>query len=109
MSLLGELKRRKVFQVAAVYAVVGWLLIQVAVSIEAPLNLPNWVDTLVIVLVAAGFPIALILSWAYDVTPRGLVQTPAATGAGAETRSREGASHARAGSERDQPCCRSRT
>jgi TolB-like protein/Flp pilus assembly protein TadD len=102
MSFFGELKRRKVFQVAVVYAVVGWLLIQIAVSIEAPLNLPDWVDTLVIVLVAAGFPVALILSWAYDVTPRGLVQTPTAD-ADAEARSRETAAKASAGGGPDRP------
>ena len=75
MSFLGELKRRKVFQVAAVYAVVAWLLVQIVTSIEEPLNLPDWADTLVIVLVAVAFPVALVLSWAFDVTPRGIVRT----------------------------------
>ena len=72
MSFLGEIKRRKVFQVAAVYAVVAWLLVQVITSVEAPLNLPDWVDTFVIVLLAIGFPVALVLSWAFDVTPEGI-------------------------------------
>jgi len=72
MSFLGEVKRRKVFQVAAVYAVTAWLLVQVVVEIEAPLSLPDWVDTFVIVLLAIGFPIALILGWAFDVTPEGI-------------------------------------
>lgn len=72
MSLLGELKRRKVFQVAAVYAMTAWVLVQVVVEIEAPLGLPDWVDTFVIVLLAIGFPVALVLGWAFDVTPEGI-------------------------------------
>lgn len=72
MSIIREIKRRKVFQVAAVYAVVAWLLVQVITSVEAPLNLPDWVDTFVIVILAIGFPIALVLSWAFDVTPEGI-------------------------------------
>lgn len=74
MSFLGEIKRRKVFQVAAVYAVVAWLLVQIVATIEAPLNLPDWFDTFVIVSLGIGFPIALILSWAFDVTPEGVVR-----------------------------------
>jgi len=75
MSVLGELKRRKVIQVATVYAVVAWLLVQIVTAIEQPLSLPDWVDTFVIVLLAIGFPIALILSWAFDVTPEGISTT----------------------------------
>jgi serine/threonine-protein kinase len=71
-SLLGEIKRRKVFQVAAVYAVVAWLLVQIVATVEEPLGLPAWFDTGVIVLLAVGFPIALILSWAFEVTPEGI-------------------------------------
>jgi Tol biopolymer transport system component len=72
MSFWTELTRRKVFKVAAVYAVTAWLLAQVVVTIEAPLNLPDWVDTLVIVLLAIGFPVAIVLSWAFDITPEGV-------------------------------------
>ena len=72
MSFLGEIKRRRVFQVAAVYAVVAWLLVQVVTSVEEPLNLPDWVDAFVIVLLAVGFPVAIILSWAFDLTPEGI-------------------------------------
>ena len=74
MSFLGEIKRRKGFQVAAVYAVVAWLLIQVITSVEEPLSLPGWMDTFVIVCLAIGFPITLIISWAFNVTPEGLVR-----------------------------------
>lgn len=75
MSFFEEIKRRKVFQVAAVYAVVAWLLVQIITAVEAPLSLPDWTDTLVIVLVLAGFPLAVVLSWAYDITPTGIVRT----------------------------------
>jgi hypothetical protein len=70
----GEIKRRKMFQVAAVYAVVAWLLTQIVATIQRPLHLPDWFDTAVIVLSAVGFPIALIISWAFDVTPEGIVR-----------------------------------
>jgi Tol biopolymer transport system component len=74
------LKRRKVVQVAAVYAVVAWLLTQIAATVEQPLSLPAWFDTAVITLVAIGFPIAVILAWAFDVGPHGV---RAASGEGA--------------------------
>lgn len=74
MSFLGEIRRRKIFQVAAVYAVVAWLLIQIVATIEEPLNLPEWVDTFVIVLLAVGFPVTLIISWAFNLTPEGVVR-----------------------------------
>jgi len=74
MSFLEEIKRRKIFQVAAVYAVVAWLLIQIVATVEAPLSLPSWFDTAIIVALAIGFPIALILAWAFDVTPDGVVK-----------------------------------
>jgi hypothetical protein len=81
MSIWGELRRRKVVKVAAVYAVTAWLLVQVVVTVEEPLGLPGWVDTLVIVLLATGFPVALVLSWAFDVTPEGIRQTTGSHGA----------------------------
>jgi Tol biopolymer transport system component len=80
MSFLQEIKRRKVFKVAAVYAVVAWLIIQIIGEVSEPLSLPGWFETVVIVLLAVGFPIALILSWAFDLTPQGIEATPAAGG-----------------------------
>lgn len=74
MSFLGEIKRRKVFQVAAVYAVVAWLIVQVVGEISEPLSLPESLDTIVIVVLAIGFPIAVILAWAFEVTPGGVVR-----------------------------------
>lgn len=74
MSFLAEIKRRKLFQVVAVYLVVAWLAVRVITSIEAPLGLPDWSDTLVIVLLAIGFPVMLVVSWAFNLTPEGLVR-----------------------------------
>ncbi len=77
MSLLEEIKRRKVFQVAVVYAVAAWLIIQIVGEVSEPLNLPGWLDTVIIVLLAAGFPIAVILAWALQITPGGVIRTQA--------------------------------
>ena len=74
MSFLGEINRRKIFQVAAVYLVVAWLIMQVVDVVNDPLSLPDWFDTVVILLLGIGFPIALILSWAFNITPHGVVR-----------------------------------
>jgi len=65
MSIIAAIRQRRLFQVAAVYAVVAWLVVQVVVAVEDPLSLPGWFDTATIVLLAAGFPIALILAWGH--------------------------------------------
>ncbi len=75
MSFWGELSRRKVFQVAGVYAVVAWLLAQIITSVEEPLRLPTWFDTAVIVLLVTGFPVALVLAWALEITRDGIART----------------------------------
>ena len=62
-SFFGELKRRNVYKVAVAYAIVGWLLVQVATQVLPFLEMPTWVVRLVIVLVAAGFPVALVIAW----------------------------------------------
>jgi Tol biopolymer transport system component len=72
MSFLVEIKRRKVFKVAAVYAVMAWLIIQIIDVVNEPLQLPDRLDTVVIVLLAVGFPIAMVLAWAFDLTPDGI-------------------------------------
>lgn len=71
-----ELRRRKVWRVAAGYSVVGWLIIQFATTVLPALTLPAWTARLVIVLVLAGFPIALILAWALDVGAGKIRLTP---------------------------------
>jgi TolB-like protein/Flp pilus assembly protein TadD len=72
-----ELRRRKVFRVAAVYLVVAWLLVQVAGTTFEPMGLPHWTVKLVITLAVLGFPLACALAWAFDVTPRGIERTVA--------------------------------
>jgi adenylate cyclase len=74
-SFLDELRRRNVIRVAGLYAVVGWVLVQIVVSIKTPLSLPAWTDTLVIVLLGIGFPIAVLLAWAFELTPEGVKLT----------------------------------
>jgi adenylate cyclase len=71
-SFFGELKRRNIYKVAVAYAVVAWLLIQIATSTFPVLEIPNWAIKLVIALVVLGFPIALILAWAFELTPEGI-------------------------------------
>ena len=67
----GELKRRNVYKVAVAYAVVGWLLIQVATQVFPFLEISNWAIRLVILMTALGFPVALIIAWAFELTPEG--------------------------------------
>ena len=74
-SFFAELKRRNVYKVAVAYAIVGWLLVQVATQVFPFLEIPTWVVRLVIVLVAAGFPIALVIAWAFELTPEGIKRT----------------------------------
>src|SRR6476620_5557549 len=74
-NLFAELRRRKVVRVAIVYAIVAWLLIQVAGQTFEPLGLPRWALTFVIVLAALGLPLALVLAWAFDIGPGGIERT----------------------------------
>ncbi len=70
-----ELTRRRVFRVAAAYAIVGWLLIQIATQVFPFFDLPTWSVRLIVLLILAGFPIAMVLAWAFDVTPEGIIRT----------------------------------
>lgn len=71
-ALVRELKRRRVFRVALAYGVVGWIIVQVAVNTFPYLGLPDWMVTAVIVFVVIGFPVALVLAWAFEITPEGV-------------------------------------
>ena len=71
-KFLSELKRRNIFKVATTYAIAGWLIIQIVTAIDEPLSLPTWFATTIIVLVFTGFPIALIIAWALELTPEGV-------------------------------------
>jgi TolB-like protein len=77
-NLLAELKRRNVYKVAIAYAVVAWLLMQIVTQVFPFLEIPNWAIRLVIMLLALGFPIALIIAWAFELTPEGLRRTEVA-------------------------------
>src|SRR5437762_4605423 len=77
-KLFAELKRRNVYKVAIAYAVVAWLLMQIATQIFPFLEIPNWAIRLVIMLIVIGFPIALIIAWAFELTPEGLKRTESA-------------------------------
>lgn len=71
-NFLAELKQRNVYKVAIAYAVVAWLLMQIASQIFPFFEIPNWAVRLVVLLLIIGFPVALILAWAFDLTPEGI-------------------------------------
>ena len=73
-----ELRRRKVMRVAAVYLAVAWIVIQIAVSTFPYLMIPEWAVSLVIMCVLLGFPVSLVLAWAFELTPDGIRRTPSA-------------------------------
>ena len=72
MGLWSELRRRNVFRMAALYVVAAWLVMQVAEVLIGLANLPEWLGPAVLALLAVGFPIALVLSWFYELTPAGI-------------------------------------
>ncbi len=72
MSFFSELRRRNVYRVAALYVISSWLLLQVADVLTSILTLPEWTGKLVLLLLLLGFPIALILAWAFELTPEGI-------------------------------------
>jgi len=74
-SFFAELKRRNVYKVAVAYAVVGWLLIQVATQVFPFFEIPNWGVRLAVLLIVVGFPIALVIAWAFELTPGGIKRT----------------------------------
>jgi TolB-like protein len=71
-NFFGELRRRHVYRVAIAYGVVAWLLIQVATQVFPFFEIPNWVVRLVVLVIALGFPIALVIAWAFEMTPQGM-------------------------------------
>src|SRR5437016_4926334 len=77
-NFFAELRRRKVYKVAVAYAVVGWVIAQIATQIFPFLEIPNWIVRLVIILIAIGFPIALVIAWAFEITPQGIERTEGA-------------------------------
>ena len=74
-SFLQELRKRKVVQVAAIYGVVAWGATEIIVTIVDQLFLPQWVSTLAVIGFVVGFPVAMFLAWAFDITPDGIQRT----------------------------------
>lgn len=74
-----ELKRRNVYKVAVAYAVVGWLVIQISSTILPTFHASEWVLQSLVVIVALGFPLALVLAWAFEITPEGIVRSDEVT------------------------------
>src|SRR5881409_3645053 len=74
-NFFAELKRRNVYKVAVAYAVVAWLLIQIATQVFPFFEIPNWAVRLVVLLLIIGFPVALVLAWAFEITPEGIKRT----------------------------------
>jgi TolB-like protein/Flp pilus assembly protein TadD len=81
-NFFAELKRRKVYRVAAAYVVAAWLIIQVATQTLPFFEIPNWAVRLIIIALCLGFPIAVLLAWAYDITPSGIKRTEDLPGTG---------------------------
>lgn len=77
-DFFAELKRRNVYKVAIAYAVVAWLLMQIASQIFPFFEIPNWAVRLVVLLLVIGFPVAMILAWAFGLTPEGIKLTESA-------------------------------
>ncbi len=88
MSFFSELKRRNVYRVAAIYIIVGWVALQVVDVFMSFMPLPEWTSRLVFVLIAAGFPIAIVFAWAIELTPEGIKLETSEAGASASRRHR---------------------
>jgi len=77
-NFFAELRRHNVYKVAIAYAVIEWLIMKIATQVFPFLEIPNWAIRLVIMLLALGFPIALVIAWAFQLTPESLKRTEAA-------------------------------
>lgn len=89
-SFFAELKQRRVYRVAVGYAIVAWLMVQIAATVLPAFHASDFILPLLIVLLGIGFPVALVLAWAFDVTPAGIKKTPEGTGATAAKNLRYG-------------------
>jgi TolB-like protein/Tfp pilus assembly protein PilF len=77
-NFFSELKRRNVYKVAAAYAIIGWLIVQVATQVFPFFEIPNWAVRFVVLVIMVGFPIALVIAWAFEATPEGIKRTEVA-------------------------------
>src|SRR5262252_4492555 len=85
-SFFSELRRRNVYKVAVAYIVGGWALSQGIAQVFPVFDVPNWAIRLIVLLIIIGFPIALIIAWAFEVTPQGIKRTEVADAAGLRSR-----------------------
>src|ERR1700682_5028400 len=74
-KFFAELKRRNVYKVAVASAVIAWLLIQIATQVFPFFEIPNWGVRLIVLFIVIGFPVALIIAWAFELTPEGIKRT----------------------------------
>ena len=74
-SFIGELRKRKVVQAAAIYGAVAWGVTEIVVTVVEQLFLPQWVSTLAVIGFVVGFPVAMFLSWTFDITRDGIQRT----------------------------------
>ncbi len=89
-SFFAELQRRNVYKVGAMYAVAGWLLVQVVTQVLPVFDVSALGQRILVLIVVAGFPVALVLSWLFDITPQGIVRTPDATAGESASEQRHG-------------------
>src|SRR4026208_2356114 len=85
-GFFAEVHRRKVYRIAAAYIIAAGFIIKIGSAVFPAWELPNWTLRVVVVLLLIGFPIALILSWAYDVTAQGIRATPTVSAPGTHRR-----------------------
>ena len=76
IDAIGELKRRRIFRAAGAYTLAAWLVVEMSSVVLPAFELPDWTVRLVIILALGGFPVAMLLAWAFDITPQGVVSTP---------------------------------
>src|SRR5438046_3914198 len=74
-NFFAELKRRNVYKVAVAYAVAGWALAQGIAQVFPVFDIPNWAVRLIVLAIVIGFPIALVVAWAFELTPQGIKRT----------------------------------
>ena len=81
-GLFGELRRRRVWRVAAAYVVAAWMVVEIILETFPVLGAPEWVSRAVVILAFLGFPVTVILAWAFDLTPEGVIRTPSLSSEG---------------------------
>src|SRR5467141_2106162 len=74
-NFFAELKRRNVYKVAVAYIVAGWALSQGIAQVFPVFDVPNWIIRLIVLLIIIGFPVAVVLAWAFEITPEGIKRT----------------------------------